>query len=81
MKRLILAFLILISIFSFFSFAQSDLSDSLSGWDLYYYLYGIRGYPTYNKTQARYDFFDIEGSYCGSLAYNPLLEEWEYFGL
>ncbi len=81
MKKLILTFLILICFVSACSYAKCDFIDSVLDWDLYYYQFGISGYPVYNALLERYDFYDMDENYRGSLSYNPLLNEWEYFGL
>lgn len=80
MKRLIIALLILILYISV-SYARCDLTSSLVEWDVYYVRFGISGFPYYNAALERYDFFDLDDNYRGSLCYNPLLEDWEYFGL
>jgi hypothetical protein len=80
MKRLISALLILILYISA-SYARSDLNCSLVDWDVYYIQFGISGYPHYNAALDRYDFFDLDDNYRGSLCYNALLEKWEYLGL
>jgi hypothetical protein len=59
----------------------SDLLPPLRGWDYYYHNYHIKGYPTFNKFFNRYDFYDLEGSYCGSLVFNAVAQDWEYKGL
>jgi hypothetical protein len=59
----------------------SDLQAPLRGWDYYYHQYRITGYPTFNKLFDRYDFYDLEGSYCGSLVYNAVAQDWEFKGL
>ena len=64
-----------------FACAGSDNDIFGPGWDAYYYRFRINGYPTYNAPLNRYDFYDFDENYCGSLVYNPILEEWEYFGL
>ncbi len=81
MRKLILIFLVLISFIATCSYARYDMSNSLLDWNLYYYQFKISGYPVYNALFERYDFFDIEDNYRGSLSYNALLEKWEYFGL
>lgn len=80
MKKLILAILLL-TLYISASQARCDLNDSIVDWDLYYFQYKISGYPTYNTAFERYDFFDRDDNYRGSLCYNPLSEDWEYFGL
>jgi hypothetical protein len=59
----------------------SDLQAPLRDWDYYYHQYRLTGYPTFNKLFNRYDFYDLEGSYCGSLVYNPVVQDWEFKGL
>jgi hypothetical protein len=81
MKKLIFILLLLLSCASLPSHAYSDMFGSLVEWEVYFYEFKISGYPHYNKNLSRYDFYDIEGSYTGSLCYNPLLDKWEYFGL
>lgn len=81
MKKLIVTLLMLIFYLPLSSFARSDYNDSLLNWDLFYYRFRISGYPSYNTLFDRYDFYDLDENYCGSLNYNPLLGEWEYFGL
>jgi hypothetical protein len=61
--------------------AKCDLTDSIEDWNSYYAYYKITGYPTYNQAMDRYDFYDIEKNYCGSLCYNPIVGGWEYFSL
>lgn len=61
--------------------AQCDYVDSPTEWDAFYITYKIKGYPTYNSTLSRYDFFDLDDNYCGSLCYNNINEEWEYISL
>ena len=61
--------------------AQCDFIDSLNDWNAFYITYKIKGYPTYNAAMARYDFFDLDDNYCGSLCYNNIVEQWEYIGL
>ncbi len=80
MKKLILAFLI-ITLYISAACARCDLNSSLVEWDVYYVRFGISGYPSYNAALGRYDFFDLDDNYRGSLCYNPLSETWEYFGL
>ena len=81
MKKLILLLLLLAALAANIVWAQGDFYDYLPGWDYYYYFFEISGYPSYNKLFDRYDFYDIDDNYCGSLRYNSLLEEWEYFSL
>lgn len=81
MKKLILILFILISCIVSCSYARYDMNNSLLDWNLYYYQFKISGYPVYNALHERYDFYDIEENYCGSLCYNALLDAWEYFGL
>ena len=78
-RKSILIFLILIFCLSLSSFGDPHVF--FLGWDLYYYKFKIIGYPVYNALMGRYDFYDIDENYCGSLSYNPVLCEWEYFGL
>ena len=59
----------------------SDLSASIQGWDYYYHNFPIKGYPRYNKLFNRYDFYDLDKSYCGSLVFNEVSQEWEFKGL
>jgi hypothetical protein len=81
MKKLILILLILISCGALCSYARSDCIDSFVDWDLYYHQFKIKGFPVYNALLERYDFFDLDDNYRGSLSFNPLLDRWEYFGL
>lgn len=80
MKKALLVFL-LVSYFSAASFALSDFSTLSFDWDYFYLNFNIKGYPTYNKLFSRYDFYDLDNCYCGSLIYNTLVEAWEYVGL
>ncbi|MFC1568098.1 hypothetical protein ACFL37_00180 [Candidatus Margulisiibacteriota bacterium] len=61
--------------------ARSDSIDSLMEWEAYYFRFKICGYPVYNEELCRYDFYDLDECYTGSLCFNPLTEDWEYFGL
>jgi hypothetical protein len=61
--------------------ARSDSIDSLMEWEAYYFKFKISGYPIYNESLCRYDFYDLDECYTGSLCFNPLLETWEYYGL
>jgi hypothetical protein len=81
LRKILLVFSILLLFGAAYCRAQSDYIGSMLGWEQYYYHFKIKGYPRYNPAQDRYDFYDLDGCYCGSLCYNPLLEEWEYFAL
>jgi hypothetical protein len=58
-----------------------DSVGEIVEWNCYYQLYKLSGYPFYNQAMNRYDFYDINNNYCGSLCYNNAREEWEYLGL
>jgi len=84
MKKIIFGLMTLfISIFflSTGCHAFFDYNNSPLGWDFYYHRFKIIGYPVYNTLLERYDFYDLDQNYCGSLSYNPVLGDWEYFGL
>lgn len=61
--------------------ARSDLDESLNDWNAFYIEFDISGYPVYDQVRERYDFFDLDDNYRGSLCYNNITEQWEYLGL
>ena len=78
--RVFVVLTIIISLASL-AFAGSSYTIVDNAWDYYYYAFKIKGYPTFNSLYDRYDFYDLAGTYCGSLKYNNILENWEYFGI
>ncbi len=81
MIKLKILFLAVLTLFAWPAWGLSDLEDSVPEWNCYYYLMNLQGYPVYNSRLERYDFFDIFSNYCGSLCYNNMTDQWEYFGL
>ena len=81
MAKLISTFLALWLCLSVPALAMSDTFGSLVEWEVYVYEFKIRGYPHYNASLQRYDFYDYSGCYTGCVAYNPLTDKWEYFKL
>ena len=81
MKKLFLSIVILSCLLSFGVFARCDYNTFPAEWGYYYYRYKLRGYPEYRVALERYDFYDIDSNYCGSLSFNPATEEWECFSL
>jgi hypothetical protein len=79
MRLLVAILLLLITIIP--AWGLSDSIGEILEWNSYYHLYKLSGYPIYNVKLGRYDFFDINNNYCGSLCYNDLTEQWEYLGL
>jgi hypothetical protein len=80
-KKILFAILILICVSASSYGSRSDEVLPEWNWDFYYVKFNLRGYPIYNTLLGRYDFYDIDECYCGSLLYNSIIEEWEYFGL
>ena len=80
MKKTALALLFCFC-FSAAAMALSDFSTLSIDWDHYYLKFNIKGYPIYNEAFGRYDFFDLDDCYCGSLVFNTLKDAWEYLGL
>jgi hypothetical protein len=80
-KKLLLVFLLFFCLTGVAAEALSDFSAFGPDWDFYYLTYKITGYPVYNVTFQRYDFYDLDDSYCGSLSFNVVLDKWEYCGL
>ena len=90
MKKLIIYVVVLLSLSGALALAadkpDSDADPSIGGsltqiWNFIYYRYGLSGYPVYNAKLSRYDFFDLNNSYTGSLFFNPLTEKWECYKL
>lgn len=90
MKNVLLGLFLILFLIPAVSFADKDAdfesytsfdNDFSHVWNVFYYHYKLRGYPAYIASLNRYDFYDINNAYCGSLRHNPLSDKWEYFKL
>jgi len=81
MKKLFFIVLIVILSLQACSYGYSEQAEVLPSWDYFYVIFGINGYPQFNQALGRYDFFDLDDNYCGSVSFNPVLDDWECFAL